>query len=273
MTAKKVKATGRQMHVFKVVSRVKVAGERRYPYRVLGLPEGADLRGLAEAIVSAFGFDFDHAFGFFDTTNPYRANVAYELFRDLEGGPASAPGILPDEADLALLLGMEALDKLALLRETAEFLARRLEEELLPRLPERLHEPVRAKLRDFTADLLDVEELEKAQAEDSLPLPPEARELLGQPGGLEQLLGMFQAVQAAPGAFGGPSREEHGVSGVPVTVPFGRQPKWTFLFDYGDDWTFDVTSQGVQEAPPRVRLPRVLDSLGTAPEQYPEWEE
>ena len=61
--------------------------------------------------------------------------------------------------------------------------------------------------------------------------------------------------------------------GVPVTEPFGRQEKWTFLFDYGDDWTFDVTYQGLQEAPPRVRLPRVLESVGTAPEQYPEWDE
>lgn len=161
------------MHVFKVVSRVKVAGERRSPYRVLGLPLGADLHTLAQAIVTAFGFDFDHAFGFFDTPDPYRANVAYELFRDLEGledGPSAAPD-LPDEADLALMLGMEALDKLALLRETADFLARRLEEDLLPRLPERLREPARLRLRDFTADLLDVEELEKAQEGDSLPLP------------------------------------------------------------------------------------------------------
>lgn len=94
MTKQRQKAAGRQMHVFRVVSRVKVAGERRYPYRVLGLPQGADLHGLAQAIVGAFGFDFDHAFGFFDTPDPYRANVAYELFRDLEGmegGPAPAP--------------------------------------------------------------------------------------------------------------------------------------------------------------------------------------
>ena len=63
------------------------------------------------------------------------------------------------------------------------------------------------------------------------------------------------------------------MTGVPAATPFERQPKWTFLFDYGDDWTFDVTYQGVQDAPPRVRLPRVLESLGTAPEQYPAYEE
>ena len=103
--------------------------------------------------------------------------------------------------------------------------------------------------------------------------------MLAQPGGIEQVLATLAPARQGIGlpgldeldsAPGG--REEYGVRGVPVTEPFGRQEKWTFLFDYGDDWTFDVTYQGLQEAPPRVRLPRVLESVATAPEQYPEWE-
>ena len=34
-------------------------------YRDIELPSGGSLEDLAEAIVGAFGFDFDHAFGFY----------------------------------------------------------------------------------------------------------------------------------------------------------------------------------------------------------------
>lgn len=292
----KAKKAARQMHVFKAVSRVKVKGERRYPYRVIGVPLDADLLTLAGAILDAFDFDQDHAFGFFDTKNPYRANRRYELFADLrgaEGGgmnplnpfapPAPSPE-LPEEADLALMLGLETVDRRALMHETADFLTGRLAEELLPRVPERLRDEVGERLTAFTAETLSLEEEEEEDFR--LPLPPEARALLEQPGGLEQVMGMFLTARdqlaggALPGTLGGGlgsagsgGAEEQGLTGVPVTVPFGQQPTWTFLFDYGDDWTFDVTYQGVQDAPPRVRLPHVLETLGTAPEQYPEWEE
>ena len=35
-------------------------------YRVLAVPEEFTLYDLAEAIVDSFGFDFDHAFGFYN---------------------------------------------------------------------------------------------------------------------------------------------------------------------------------------------------------------
>ncbi|MDL2344123.1 hypothetical protein QOL99_08155 [Deinococcus sp. MIMF12] len=291
----KTRKAARQMHVFKVTSRVKVEGERRYPYRVLGMPQDADLDALAGAIVSAFGFDLDHAYGFFDGRNPYRSAVAYELFRDLEGGgsPLSAarpggPGDLPeelaDEADLALTLALDGLSQSALLRETAAFLTRRLEEEVLPRVPGRLQDAVRERLSAFAAEALALGE-EEEDVSFSVAMPPEVRAMLARPDGIEQVLATLAPARQGlgagddlPGLAGldpapGRGREEHGVRGVPVTEPFGRQEKWTFLFDYGDDWTFDVTYQGLQDAPPRVRLPHVLDSVGTAPDQYPEWDE
>jgi hypothetical protein len=36
-------------------------------YRDLELPSGGSLEDLAAAIVNAFGFDFDHAFGFYSS--------------------------------------------------------------------------------------------------------------------------------------------------------------------------------------------------------------
>jgi len=47
-----------------------------------------NLYGLAEHIIDTIGFDFDHAFGFYDNLrNPYRSDEMYTLFADIgEGG-------------------------------------------------------------------------------------------------------------------------------------------------------------------------------------------
>ena len=54
-------------------------------YRDLELPSGASLEDLAAAIVRAFGFDFDHAFGFYGSLGHryHDAEERYELFADL----------------------------------------------------------------------------------------------------------------------------------------------------------------------------------------------
>ena len=54
-------------------------------YRDLELPSGASLEDLAAAVVSAFGFDLDHAFGFYSNLKGdyYRSEERYELFADL----------------------------------------------------------------------------------------------------------------------------------------------------------------------------------------------
>jgi len=62
-------------------------------YRDIEIEGSKSLYQLAEAIVAAFGFDFDHAFGFY-TGKPYeweRQLPCYELFADM--GDAD-PGVL-----------------------------------------------------------------------------------------------------------------------------------------------------------------------------------
>ena len=49
-------------------------------YRDIELPSGASLEDLAAAVVSAFGFDFDHAFGFYGSLG-YRYHDAEERYR------------------------------------------------------------------------------------------------------------------------------------------------------------------------------------------------
>jgi pRiA4b ORF-3-like protein len=63
-------------------------------YRDIEIEPAASLYKLAEAIVSAFGFHFDHAFGFYSGLTDaamFRGGPRYELFADM--GEAD-PGVL-----------------------------------------------------------------------------------------------------------------------------------------------------------------------------------
>jgi hypothetical protein len=55
--------------------------------RTIEIPEAFSLYRLAEALIGAFGFDFDHAFGFFDsdqgTGHIFAAERKYDLFTDM----------------------------------------------------------------------------------------------------------------------------------------------------------------------------------------------
>jgi len=49
--------------------------------------------------------------------------------------------------------------------------------------------------------------------------------------------------------------------------------KMRFLFDYGDGWEFLVELVKRKPKEPKVKLPRLLVSVGKAPEQYPDPED
>jgi hypothetical protein len=76
-----------------LVLRVQLAGDKSI-YRDIEIEASKSLYQFAEAIVAAFGFDFDHAFGFYSGLTPAKmmqAHPRYELFADM--GDAS-PGVL-----------------------------------------------------------------------------------------------------------------------------------------------------------------------------------
>ena len=54
-------------------------------YRDIELPSGGSLEDLAAAIVNAFGFDFDHAFGFYGSLGHryHDAEERYELLASI----------------------------------------------------------------------------------------------------------------------------------------------------------------------------------------------
>jgi hypothetical protein len=58
-------------------------------YRDIEIESQKSLAALAKAIVKAFDFDFDHAFGFYPKLtgrDVMRSQPKYELFADMEGG-------------------------------------------------------------------------------------------------------------------------------------------------------------------------------------------
>ena len=64
-------------------------------YRDIEIDSGKSLYDLAEGIVGAFDFDFDHAFGFYSklTGHYFDSPSKYELFADLEGGENDAGSV------------------------------------------------------------------------------------------------------------------------------------------------------------------------------------
>ena len=69
-------------HIFRVRLRARL-------YRDIEIDSNKSLYDLAAAIVDAFEFSFDHAFGFFSklTGHIYDSPVRYELFTDLDNDP------------------------------------------------------------------------------------------------------------------------------------------------------------------------------------------
>jgi Plasmid pRiA4b ORF-3-like protein len=52
-----------------------------------------------------------------------------------------------------------------------------------------------------------------------------------------------------------------------------RGRKFEYEFDFGDSWRHDVTFEGEQPADPEVTYPRVVESKGKSPPQYPDFDE
>jgi hypothetical protein len=74
-----------------LILRAALAGDTAV-YRDIEIEPTKSLYKLAEAIIDAFGFDFDHCFGFYTGLTPakmLKSNPRYELFADIgEADPA-----------------------------------------------------------------------------------------------------------------------------------------------------------------------------------------
>jgi hypothetical protein len=78
-----------------LILRVELANKRSI-YRDIEIESSKSLYILAKAIVAAFGFDFDHAFGFYSgltSASVMRVLPKYELFADMGNADAGALGV------------------------------------------------------------------------------------------------------------------------------------------------------------------------------------
>jgi hypothetical protein len=57
--------------------------------------------------------------------------------------------------------------------------------------------------------------------------------------------------------------------------PLGKDRKLFYMFDYGDNWIFQVSlGRRKPHLPtPGVKYPRFINEVGKKPEQYPNWDE
>ena len=46
-----------------------------------------------------------------------------------------------------------------------------------------------------------------------------------------------------------------------------------YLFDYGDEWRFSVVLETIGQDKPQPKKPRIVETKGESPTQYPDWEE
>jgi len=61
---------------------------------VVAVSGTASLYELAAFLIETLGFDFDHAFGFYDNVkNPYRSKEKYTLFADMGESEDGEPGV------------------------------------------------------------------------------------------------------------------------------------------------------------------------------------
>ena len=58
-----------------------------------------------------------------------------------------------------------------------------------------------------------------------------------------------------------------------IQVLTEKKQKIQFVFDYGDEWRFEIEVRGFGDMENGVKYPRILASKGASPEQYPEDDE
>ena len=56
-------------------------------------------------------------------------------------------------------------------------------------------------------------------------------------------------------------------------VPLQERQSMTYLYDFGDQWGFEVTLEHVEPPDATMKAPAIRDARGEPPEQYPSWDE
>ncbi|AWR86119.1 hypothetical protein Mtai_v1c08750 [Meiothermus taiwanensis WR-220] len=232
--------------VFKVTLKDVFKRAEGKPHRLIAIKSDDTLYDLAEAIVKSFDFYFDHAFGFYDNLrNPFRSKVQYELFADEEDEEIGM-----GEAEKAYRQALEeARDEI--IEQMYRVTLQAMKDTLLPRIPPHLHKEVERMIEEEVEDI-------KARTQAD-----------------RELLKMFGLDSGGPLPFlQDEEPRPRSVKNTRISEAFTKlKQKMLFVFDYGDDWRFEVQLVRTEPRQKGVRYPKVLERVGESPKQYPDYED
>lgn len=230
--------------------------------RKVELPAEATLEGLHYAIQDAYAFDADHLYSFFMSGKAWDDSTEYTL---------------PDDA-------FEEIDDFEENEEDDPFTTA---SGLPPGLPAGMEMPTPDQLRGMMqmlqSDPQARQQFMQAMSE-QMGLPPAMVNMLMS--NMESAIGSMSDAQmnsllqmGDPFGDDDDDEEEIEVAGDVRTTALDslqlrKGQNFLYLFDYGDEWQFNVRVHAVNDnADPNAQYPRLVESVGQAPEQYPDWEE
>lgn len=236
-------------------------------WRKVELPAEATLEGLHYAIQDAYAFSADHLYSFFMSGKAWDESTEYTLPEDAFDGMDG----LADEEDDA-----EGDD----LFSAASGLPPGLPAGLAMPSPDQL----RGMMQMLQSDPQARQQFMQAMSE-QMGLPPAMVNMLMS--NMETTISSMSDDQMSSllqmgNPFGDDDdddEEEIEVAGdVRMTALDALQLRkgqdFLYLFDYGDEWQFNVRVHAINDnADPNAEYPRLVESVGQAPEQYPDWEE
>lgn len=243
-------------------------------WRKLELTAESTLEDLHHMIQNAFEFDNDHLYSFFmsgkawDTATEYNLPEGadpwgFDLFDDDDEDDDDE---LPDEADLA-----ESLFGLPSLPASSD------QEELAMPTPEQ----ARAMFAELKKNPEAREKFIQAMSNE-MGLPPLMAQMLIS--NMESMFGNLsdQELDAllnmddeaiGGGMFGGDEAGDVRTTQL-STLDLKKGKKFLYLFDYGDEWRFTVKVDAINKnIDPEQEYPRLVEEVGKAPQQYPNWDE
>jgi hypothetical protein len=245
---------------------VSLPGQGRV-WRKVEVAADQTLEELHVAIQDAYQFDDDHLYSFFMSGKAWDRSTEYCLPEDADpfdflfeddddGDEVDSEGDLSDEE---LLAGFG--------EESAEQLRAALDDQPPPQSFEEM-----LSLIESTPEL-------RAQVKKIMS------EQLGIPGFMADMMvsNLGSLMNMLPqGVFGNVEDHELEEESEPGDVRFTTLDtldlkvgkKFLYLFDYGDEWRFNVRVHAVNaDADPDAEYPRIVESVGQAPQQYPQWED
>lgn len=245
-------------------------------WRKVELPADATLEGLHFAIQEAYNFGADHLYSFFLSGQAWDESTEYTL---------------PDDADAWNGTLMAAEDEEGVDDEEYDDPDDVFTEAtgLPPEMPAGLAMPTPDQLRGMMqmlqSDPQAREQFMQAMSQ-QMGLPPAMVNMLMS--NMESAIeGMSDDQMNAMLQMGNPlgdedeaDEDEAGEIAGDVrtthldTLQLRKGQNFLYLFDYGDEWKFNVRVHAINEnADPNTPYPRLVESVGEGPEQYPDWEE